>query len=70
MVVSYLLKTVVVKLDEVKYMSKNLVDKNIGFGREIEVYRLTISNPGIIFWEIDFNDEEFIDQVVENIRGF
>lgn len=70
MVVSYLLKTVVVKLDEVKYMSKNLVDKNIGFGREIEVYRLTISNPGIIFFEIDFNDEEFIDQVVENIRGF
>ncbi|MBQ8166421.1 MAG: hypothetical protein IJZ96_05205, partial [Lachnospiraceae bacterium] len=69
MVVSYLLKTLVVKLDEVKYLSKNLVEKKVGFNRTVEVYRLTISNPGILFHEVDFVDEDFIDKVVENIRG-
>lgn len=69
MIVSYLLKTLVVKLDEVKYLSKNLVEKNVGFNRTVEVYRLTISNPGILFHEVDFVDEDFIDKVVENIRG-
>ena len=69
LVVSYLLKTIVVKLDEVKYMSKNLADKKVGLKREETVYRLTISNPGILFYEIDFMDEEFIDEVVKNIRG-
>ncbi len=70
LVVSYLLKTVVVKLDEVKYMSKNLVEKKVGKKDEETVYRLTISNPGLLFYEIDFTDEDFIDEVVENIRGF
>ncbi len=69
LVVSYLLKTIVVKLDEVKYMSKNLTEKKVGFKKEETVYRLTISNPGILFYEIDFTDEEFIDEVVKNIRG-
>lgn len=69
LVISYLLKTEVVKLDMIKYMSKNLADRKIGFSRTAEVYRLTISNPGIIFYEIDFNNEEFIDEVVSNIRG-
>lgn len=70
MVVSYLLKTIVIKLDEVKYMSKNLADKKVGIRKQATVYRLTISNPGILFYEIDFEEEEFIDEVVENIRGF
>ncbi|MBE5954594.1 MAG: hypothetical protein E7257_10670 [Lachnospiraceae bacterium] len=70
LVVSYLLKTVVVKLDEVKYMSKNLTEKTAGKKGEETVYRLTISNPGLLFYEIDFADEDFIDEVVENIRGF
>lgn len=69
MIVSYLLKTLVVKLDEVKYLSKNLVEKKVGLGMVNEVYRLTISNPGILFHEVDFVDEDFIDKVVENIRG-
>ena len=70
MVVSYLLKTIVIKLDEVKYMSKNLEEKKARFGKVTTVYRLTVSNPGIMFHEIDFSSEEFIDDVVENIRGF
>ncbi len=70
MIVSYLLKTEVIKLDMVRYMSKNLVEKKVGFKKNAEMYRLTISNPGILFYEVDFNDEEFVDEVVENIRGF
>lgn len=69
MIVSYLLKTEVIKLDMVRYLSKNLVDKKVGFNKSIEVYRLTISNPGILFYEVDFEDEDVIDEVVKNIRG-
>ncbi len=70
MIISHLLKTEVIKLDMVKYMSKNIVEKAISKNRSIEVYRLTISNPGIMFYEVDFMEEDFIDQVVTNIRGF
>lgn len=70
MVVSHILKTEVIKLDMVRYMSKNIAEKKLGFGKTTEVYRLTISNPGILFYEVDFEDEEFIDEVVKNIRGF
>ncbi|MBQ8318133.1 MAG: hypothetical protein IJX85_07320 [Lachnospiraceae bacterium] len=69
MIVSYMLKTEVIKLDMIRYMSKNIVDKKVGLKKEIEVYRLTISDPGVLFYEIDFLDESFIDEVVKNIRG-
>lgn len=68
-VVSHFLKTEVVKLDMIKYLSKNLVDKKVGMGKTEEVYRLTMSNPGLLFYEVDFYDEEFVDQVVAHIRG-
>ena len=69
MIVSYMLKTEVIKLDMIRYMSKNIVEKKVGPKKEIEVYRLTISDPGVLFYEIDFLDESFIDEVVKNIRG-
>ncbi len=69
MVISHLLKTEVVKLDMVRYLSKNITEKKVGFKKVIEVYRLTISNPGILFYEVDFDNEEFIDEVVKHIRG-
>lgn len=68
-VISHFLKTEVVKLDMIKYLSKNIVDKKVGIGKTEEVYRITMSNPGILFYEVDFYDEEFVDQVVAHIRG-
>ena len=69
MIVSYLTKTDVIKLDMIKYLSKNLVDKSeLPFGKK-EVFRLTMSNPEKLFYEVDFTSEEFIDDVVRYVRG-
>lgn len=66
MIASYLFHTDVIRLDDVRYLSKNRVEgKN---GREL--YRLTLSEPETdLFYEIDFKDEELIDACVEAIRG-
>lgn len=68
MIVSYLTKTEVIKLDYIKFLSKNIVEKKIGLKTK-EIYRLTMSDPEKLFFEVDFGSEELIDAVVESIRG-
>ena len=68
LVVSYLAKTDAVKLDAVQYISKNELEGKKAFRRN-PVYRLTLSTPGRIFYEVDFTNEELIDDVIECIQN-
>lgn len=68
MIVTHLTKTEVIKLDDVKYLSKNLVE-GTGLHKNKEIYRLTMSNPDKLFSEIDFSSEKLIDEVVFYICG-
>lgn len=65
MLVNYLTKTDVIKLDLIKYLSKNEVTKSNMLGKKINVFRLTVSNPDTMFYEIDFGNEELCDEVME-----
>lgn len=69
MLVNYFNRTDVIKLDCIKYMSKNLVEKRELLSGVDEVYRLTMSDAESIFYEVDFVKEELIDDVVSYIRG-
>lgn len=69
MIVSYLTKTDVIKLDYIKYLSKNLVEREHGMHKREHIYRLTMSNPEKLFYEVDFTSETLIDDVVRYIRG-
>lgn len=69
MIVNYFHRTDVIKLDYIKYLSKNIVEKKDLSGRKMEIFRLTMSDPDSIFYEVDFVSEEFIDDVVDYIRG-
>lgn len=66
LIVSYWFHTDVIRLDDVRYLSKNRVETK--HGREI--FRLTLAEPETdLFYELDFKDEPLIDAVVEAIRG-
>lgn len=67
MIVNYLTKTDVIKLDLVKYMSKNSVEPEGGIYKGRQIYRLTFSNPEKLFYEVDFLREDLVDTVVEYI---
>lgn len=67
MIVNYLSRTDVIKLDMVKYISKNIIERPKSFGRFYKKFRLTLSNPDTLFYEIDFNSEEVIDTVIGKI---
>ena len=62
LIVSYLSKTDVIKLDCVQYVSKNELEERKAFGRKI--FRLTLSTPGQLFYEVDFTNETLIDDVI------
>lgn len=68
LIVSYLTKLDVVRLDLIKYMSKNLVEEKRGMFHH-RAFRLTMSNPDKLFYEIDFSSERLINRVVRTIRG-
>lgn len=68
MIVNYLTKTDVIKLDDIKYMSKNEIQIGRFFKKKM-VYRLTLSDPERLFYEVDFESENAIDAVVDSIRG-
>ncbi|MCM1272995.1 MAG: hypothetical protein NC225_02980 [Clostridium sp.] len=68
MVVSYLTKTDVVRLDAIRYLSKDIIEKKMGFGKKREVFRLTMENPDKMYYEVDFGSEEITDIVMEYIR--
>lgn len=69
MIVSYLARTDVIKLDMVQYFSKNEVENESPFGKKREVYRLTMSTPDILFYEVDFYSEGTCDEVMEYIQA-
>lgn len=69
MIVNYLTKTDVIKLDYIKYLSKNIIERYNVFGKSTKLYRLTMSNPEKMFYEVDFAGEELIDDVIDYIRG-
>lgn len=69
MIVNYLTRTDVIKLDYIKYLSKNIIEKYTLPGKSAKLYRLTMSNPEKMFYEVDFTSEELIDDVVDYIRG-
>ena len=68
MIITHLTKTEVIRLDDVKYLSKNIVE-GTGFHKNKQIYRLTMSNPDKLFYEIDFTSEKVIDEVVFYIYG-
>ena len=66
LVATYWFHTDVIRLDDVRYLSKNRVEERSGS----ELYRLTLSEPETdLFYEIDFREEELIDACVDAIRG-
>ena len=66
LVATYWFHTDVIRLDDVRYLSKNRVEERGGR----ELYRLTLSEPETdLFYEIDFREEELIDACVDAIRG-
>lgn len=69
MIVTHISRIDIIRLDDVLYLSKNLVEekKLIHFGKD--VFRLTMSKPEVMFYEMDFTSEDLIDKVVEAIRG-
>lgn len=67
MIVNYITRTDVIKLDLVKYLSKNLVENNSHLNGGRDIYRLTFSNPEKLFFEVDCTSEDLADEIVENI---
>lgn len=66
LIAAYWFHTDVIRLDDVRYLSKNRVEEK----NAKEVYRLTLSEPETdLFYEIDFKEEELIDACVDAIRG-
>lgn len=66
LIAKYWMHTDVVRLDDVRYLSKNRVEEKNGR----VLYRLTLSEPETdLFYEIDFREEGLIDACVDAIRG-
>ena len=59
----------VIKLDEIRYLTKHRETITRFPGRKETVYRLTASNVNKMYYEIDFPNEDVIDRVVSYIRG-
>ena len=69
LIVSYLSRIDVVKIDEIKYLSKHIEKRKRGLARPVHVYRLTASNADDLYFEADFFDEEIINDVIYYMRG-
>lgn len=69
MIVNYFTKTDVIKLDYIKFLSKDIIEKQIIFRNKTKIYRLTMSNPEKMFYEVDFVSENLINDIVDYIRG-
>lgn len=69
MIVSYLTHIDVVRIDEIKYLSKHVEKRRRGVGRPMNVYRLTASNGQDMYFEADFFDEGIINDVIYYLHG-
>ena len=68
LIVSYLTKTDIIKLDCIEYMSKNETTKEGLFNLKNSVSRITLAKPEELFFEIDFSSEELADEVYEYLE--
>ncbi len=68
LVVSYISKIDVVRIDDIKYLSKHVEKRKRGL-RPVHVYRLTASNADDLYFEADFFEEEIINDVIYFMRG-
>lgn len=69
LIVSYISRIDVVRIDDIKYLSKHVEKRRRGLAKPIHVYRLTASNADDLFFEADFFDEEIINDVIYYMRG-
>ena len=69
LIVSYLTHIDVVRIDDIKYLSKHVEKRRRGMGRPVYVYRLTASNADDLYFEADFFDEGIINDVIYYMRG-
>lgn len=65
MVVSYPTKTSVIRLDMIKYMSRDVITRKPLLGGKRELYRLIISNDDTLYYEIDFTKKETREDVID-----
>ncbi len=68
LIISHIAKTEVIKIDAVQYISKNEAEGHRTL-RGAPAYRLTLSTPGKLFYEIDFDNEEIVDEIIAYIQG-
>ena len=69
LIMSYISRIDVVRIDDIKYLSKHVEKRRRGGGRPIYVYRLTASNADDLYFEADFFDEGIINDVIYYMRG-
>ena len=69
LIVSYLTHIDVVRLDDVKYLSKHVERRKRKMGHRNAVYRLTASNGEDLYFEAVFFDEGVINDVIYYMRG-
>lgn len=69
LIVSYLSHIDVVRIDDIKYLSKHVEKRRRRMGRPITVYRFTASNGEDLYFEADFFDEGVINDVIYYMRG-
>ena len=64
LIVEYISKVDVVLLDDVRYISKNIIE-----GKKKRRFQLTLSNVEKMYFEMFIDDEQTIDDVIYYIRG-
>ena len=69
LIVSYITHIDVVRIDDIKYLSKHVERRRRGIGRSVHVYRLTASNAENLYFEADFQEEETVNDVIYYMRG-
>ena len=67
LVAAYVTHVDVVKLDDIKYLSKH-VEEIKGLLRKKIIYKLTASNVEKLYYEQSFSDEEILDKIIYYIR--
>ena len=69
LIVSYITRIDVVRIDDIKYLSKHVERRRRGIGRQIHIYRLTASNGEDLYFEADFNEEDIVNDIIYYMRG-
>lgn len=62
LIINHIAKTDFVRVDFIRYMSRHVIQKMNG---KRQVYRLSMSNPEKMFYEVDFDSKECTDEIME-----